>query len=336
MDKANIMYFLDPQVPIKTEIHLLENAVLVPSPIRRNWSIEAGIFDQNGAIFEPAICWHSQRQMATRPPEKMPPEDTIQNVLGTFVFGGLYLDHFVHFLCESTSRLWAAEYIGEKIDKLLFFSLKGGRGDPVKKRFQEWSFFNPQNWTPEIIRKPLRVEKLYVPKQGFGPQKLLGAAPEYRNFTRSCLNKNWTDTGHQRLYISRSKINPQKGGIVGEERLEELLQKQGYHIFHPQDHSLDSQLAHYASANQIIGGDGSPFHLIAMSPNPEKTICVIQRRPTVDYLHIVGHLQAFGITNAFTVVGTGRGWSPGNLSRAGRSLNGVISLRTVSQCLAKV
>lgn len=72
------------------------------------------------------------------------------------------------------------------------------------------------------------------------------------------------------------------------------MKKAGYHVFHPQKHSLEEQCARYRASSHIVGADGSAFHLAPFAMKPGTTIGLIQRRrrPEV-YSALTTQIRAF-------------------------------------------
>jgi len=129
-----------------------------------------------------------------------------------------------------------------------------------------------------IVKPAARFENLVVPGQGLGLGTISTGTPELRHSFNSRLCAAVEPSGPAKLYVSRSKLSPQSSGILGETTLETQLSNDGYTIFHPQDHSLRSQIAHYRGAEKIIIADGSAGHLVALVCRPDQKIAYIVRR----------------------------------------------------------
>lgn len=66
---------------------------------------------------------------------------------------------------------------------------------------------------------------------------------------------------------------------MGETFIEQGLQRAGYQIMRPEDHSLTDQIAAYRQAEQIILSESSALHLMAIYCGPNTKIALIKRRP---------------------------------------------------------
>lgn len=86
-------------------------------------------------------------------------------------------------------------------------------------------------------------------------------------------------TSSGRVYVSRSRLAPDRGHYLQERVLEAALQRNGYRIFHPQEHPLAEQIEVLATAGQLIFADGSAAHLWSLGAQGGQDVAVILRRP---------------------------------------------------------
>ena len=84
-----------------------------------------------------------------------------------------------------------------------------------------------------------------------------------------------------------------KGGIINEQRLERLLEAEGYTAVHPERLSLREQFSIFKGARNILGLDGSAFHVLGYVANPDQRAGIIIRRSSPAYHHIAEHLRGF-------------------------------------------
>jgi hypothetical protein len=231
-------------------------------------------------------------------------------------------------LTETLARLWALHHAGD-VEGIVVFPLDPAGGDDLAR---EALALLGVALPVVAVTGALRVDALVVAPQGMGAGDLMGGTPEFRDFVRRRIGAERDEALPRRLYISRSRNRAERGSILGEARLEAHLAAEGYTIFHPQDHGLAAQAAHYASAEAIVGPDGSPFHLVAFAARTDARAAVLKRRPGREWAMLAEHLRRFGIRDAVAVGGTG-GWAPGGLRRAGLSVTGEISFAAVHAAL---
>ncbi|MEN8833806.1 glycosyltransferase 61 family protein [Pacificibacter sp.] len=274
-----------------------------------------------------SACYIDENRNPTGKPSPKLTEDA-EHRPGNWLFGGRYDLRFGHFLVESVARLWALDYIDVPISGVVYMP-----GRPLKA-------FNPKRLvsrgralydlfdglpSPEIISKPTRFETLFIPPQGCGAGELAVGCPEFRYFARKRFTKRVAPNGDDKLYISRSAMLSSPGQIVHEKLLETQLERDGFSIIHPQNHSIDEQIARISAAQIIVGVEGSAFHLVAYAANQNCKIGVIRRR---DKNHgIINHCRAFHGARAIDLDAFEYGFvAPGSKHAIGNAVLDFVSL----------
>lgn len=273
----------DPDQPLVGDIEVLENAIVVPAAPgdARGIARNGGVLKSDGSWSAMGTAWRSSAHPVLCPTDQ-PLEEEIENISGTYLYGGMLYGHFGHFLCESTARLWALDHVDMAIDGIIFIP-KRIPGWPAKKIRHHAKFFAAlglDTVNMHASSTPVRVERLIVPPQGFGTRDMIEGAPEYRQYMKENLGADIAADGPKKLYISRSELFSKRGSILGEKTLEKHLIAQGYTVFHPQQHDIDVQIAHYKAASVIVSLDGSALHLAAYLAQPDQKIAVLNRRPS--------------------------------------------------------
>lgn len=291
-----VSHVFDPQAALKPGVETIENAVIVPWGKEQSKGIArpAAVFYADGTLCETAVCYRSVGRETTLP-TAFPAEDEItETVDETVLFGGIGYGHFGHALCESLGRLWPLDDPDYEIDSVYFMP-------KVQKTWVK----NALNGLTPLLRTldvkqrafasntPIRVKRLIVPPQGFGVHEMILGAPEFRRFMRNRLKADAPhDTGHK-IFISRSKLYGKRGRILQEVEIEEHLQAEGYEVFHPQEHNLQTQLDTYRSAGTVISTDNSALHLAAFVLSKGAKVAILIRRPGGIYKDFVGQLSQF-------------------------------------------
>mgnify|MGYP005829623403 FL=1 len=217
----------------------------------------------------------------------------VNRTQGRHLWGGPLFSHFGHFLTESLSRLWAVRDSGVQS---IVFSPK----DPGRKRQDRLPDHQDLllkclhiDLPVRIVHEPEEFEDLLIAGPGFGLGPMAAGTPEFREFLRAIAVPS-DMTGRKRLYLSRSALPEKAGSILAERHLEQLLERQGFKIYHPQQHSITEQFATFRAARQIIGPDGSAFHLAGFVTDPGQSFTIIKRRSAPDHANIVDQLVAMG------------------------------------------
>lgn len=247
----------------------------------------AGVFDASGALLEVGHCHRYQGGRITVAPEA-PTETPTERLEGKWLFGGLFYGHFGHFLCETTSRLWALDLLPD-VDGIVFYPKQRLTHEARQFRHQK-PFFDALGLSDTTIRapqKPVVIEKIALPPPAFGIGELIAGRPEYRRYMHGNLGAGVAPEGAADIYVSRARLPSKRGSILLEARIEALMRDAGYTVFHPQEHDLPAQIAQWKAARRIVSFDGSALHLAAMLVAPDTKIAILNRGPShniEDYL----------------------------------------------------
>ena len=191
----------------ENDIVLIENALVVP-PAADNTTRQqrSGVLTHDGEFVGNSISWNTSTSQVNRTPD-IPDSDTVEALPGTWMFGGISYGHFGHFILESLSRIWALDEVGDKIDGIVFTPK---RSNPNCQRVLE--VYGPLiralgiEVRGHVTNTPVRVEKLYVPRQGIGMSDLTLGSQKFRDRVRSAAGKQTEAKGAERIYISRSRL----------------------------------------------------------------------------------------------------------------------------------
>ncbi len=252
----------------------LSDAVVVP-PDESAFVQPAGVLTRDGDYCPEGALWRKFRPLTTQP-EK--PKVRPAKLSGRWLWGGVLWAHFGHFLVESSARLWALEHVEGPIDGVLFMPKRPKVGDTVRGFQREFVGLMAPDLPIRVATEPTEVEELIVPGQGFGLGKITQGTSNFRDAIHNRFACDVEPDGASKIYISRSALGISKGGLLGEERLEELLIKQGYDIFHPEKYDLRTQVSRYKAAKHVVAADGSALHLFAMVGRSDQKVAMILRR----------------------------------------------------------
>ncbi|MEO0746269.1 MAG: FkbM family methyltransferase [Pseudomonadota bacterium] len=250
----------------------------------------SGVQTADGADVPTAAHWRNTRRV-TMPFD--PPDDLGNPLEGRWLWGGVLYWNFAHFVAESLGRLWALDALDQPVNGIVYVPRRGGtRGGLLS--FQKGLFAALGIDLPIVVADgPRTVEELVVPGQGFGLGDITDGTPAFRNYIHARFGADIAPEGPDRLYISRSQLSANRGGLLGETLLEEHLRAQGYEVFSPEAHSIATQIARYKAAKQIIACDGSALHLLAFCARADQDIAMIIRRKSAATTLIERHLTAF-------------------------------------------
>lgn len=301
----------DPNGGWSRQVEILRNATVIP-PSERRFVQEAGILRENGSFCAQGAHWRKSRPLTVKPDA---PEGKLPRLPGTWLWGGVLFRHFGHFLVESSGRLWPLGNLPEHIEGILFIPKSPGADfapEPFHRDFFELAGVHRVYQAD----RALRVDKLYVPGQGFGLGQIIEGTDYARTFFQSRFAQDIAPDGPEKLYISRSKLGRGRGKLLCEDHLDALLADQGYEIFHPQGHDLKTQVARYKAAQQVIASEGSAIHLFAMVARSEQQLAVVARRVSQATGFLLRHVRSFAGIEPVLVNTLHRSWVPENESVA--------------------
>lgn len=299
-----------PEGPFTGTILQLPRALVVPER-EGDARLASGVLLADGRWCKLSKAWI--RAGKTTPAPVLGPDEPVQDLPGRHLFAGHFRRHFGHFLVESTARLWALDHV-PGIESILYLPFRGDsdRGiDTHDAFFDLLGITAPRRADPGV----LRVQDLVVPELGFGWGDRYAGSPAYRDFMRGRL-AHVAAEGSERLYVSRARLRAERGGVLGESLIEEVMARAGFEVFHPERHPIAVQIARYKAARQIVGLDGSAFHLAAFVVRPETQVTMILRRSRANTADYRLQYQSFaGITPA-EVDAIRTDWVSGDADRA--------------------
>ncbi|WP_298973114.1 glycosyltransferase family 61 protein [uncultured Roseobacter sp.] len=265
----------------------LQNAIVFP----HTQDNTCGVLDSDGAFCDFSRGVMGPRRAALEPQPLDP--GTAPVLQGCYLYGGWLRAHFGHFLLESTTRFWALDELADRVDGIIFTQFRSGGVRQARKRYAPFLNILSGGKPLRILRDPTRVENLIVADPGFGHHSRITGSPRYRQYTRAKVAQAVNPEGPERLYVSRSALADNRGGIFGEPVIEEIMRANGYAIFHPQDHSIPDQLAHYRAARELVCLDGSALHLTAYALQPGARVGMILRRHSALLEGLAKQLELF-------------------------------------------
>jgi Glycosyltransferase 61 len=313
------------------QILTLADACVVP-PVISALVQPAGVLYSDGSYCPEAALWRKYRPITTEPE---PPKKIKQSLEGRWLWGGVLWAHFGHFLVESSSRLWALPSVEDDIQGILFIPKRPKVGSEVRGFHRDFLALFGTDLPIHVAAQPTGVEELVVPGQGFGLGKITEGTRRFRRSVHDRFASDIPAEGAEKIYISRSKLGLGKGGLLGEEQLETLLEAEGYEIFHPQEHSLSDQIARYKAARQVIAADGSALHLFAMVGRPDQEVAMILRRRSGANNLLAKHVESFCARAPLVIGGLRAEWVPSSKQKSSRLSFGELNHQVIGENLAR-
>ncbi len=212
-----------------------------------------------------ALLFRHYKQIEFQAPYLEP----LRQISDKAIFCGNLSNHFGHFILESLARIW---YVKKNPKLKIIWTTN-------KKKYSHWQeeildLLGIKN-EPVFINVPTKISTLILPSPGYIIQTYFA---KRQVLALGEISPQKTIQG-KKLYISRAKlVNGGGGGYSNEKELEKLLMEKGWKIFHPQEHSIRTQLNELSSSEVVLGIEGSAFHLLIFFQRIKSKIFTIARR----------------------------------------------------------
>jgi hypothetical protein len=283
----------------------LQGAKLTPVQQEKDSVYRGGVHDNQGQIVEGAkhVRWggrivHNGANMADF-------EAGSQN-LPPGIYGGIFFNHFGHFLTESLGRLWPVNDDGLKDLPIYVHSMWGSLDlagdDSYHAICMRTLGVDPSRI--KIIGENSIIERLLVPRQRFWYGASGTLDPEFMAFLAKGQQRIEARLGDgelpKKLYVSRTNWSPSRGIAVGEPEFEAFLCENGYTAMCPETMSYRRQLEHYVAADSIIFAEGSASHGCILLPRLRAKVAIVMRREYGARGAVKG--KVFGFVNDVLVI----------------------------------
>ncbi len=267
---------------------VLKDAVICPPDSEGR----CGVLDRDGAFVPYSLDYIRPRKPRVAPDPAVLGQP-LEKLAGRHMFAGPMHPHFGHFLLEATPRLWVLGVDAEPIASVLYIPFGPNSVWRARRAYSPFLQIFCGDRPIDSVRTPTCVEELVVADPGFGHEARMAGSPQYRRFMRDRVAAEVAPDGPERLYVSRSGLPDNRGGILFEQAVEEVMAANGYEIFHPQRHPARTQLARYAAARQLVALDGSALHMAAYALREGSSVAMIARRRSFILPRLANQLTVF-------------------------------------------
>jgi capsular polysaccharide biosynthesis protein len=265
--KYNSAYEIDSRL---LRIDEVRGCIVVPAKKTSQGSslseMQGGVYDCLGNFVEASAQTRSEGRSAVQAYQTQLdlPEAGIRLVEA--VYGGIILDHFGHFLLETTSRLWALTQLPRNLPWIFLIPL----GVSLKQyQIRLLAKIGLSSSRIIIVDQPIAIDKLHIPASGISYHHWVS-----KYYLAPFQNSPGTGTKRfsGRIYLSRSHLHG--GFTVGERELEDYIQNHGWRVLKTDLLSFEDQISLFRSDNMIMGLQGSALHMCLFS------------RPRSDVVHL--------------------------------------------------
>lgn len=199
---------------------------------------------------------------------------------GKWLYAGCLTTHFGHVLAECIHRLWAWDKLSHQVEGVIVLAR------PDMEDINKWpayihtffELFNIPISKIKVVTKLTKVDIVYVPEQG---SSLSSRIPNwYHNWVARLspvVKKLSKKIEYKKVFVSRANYRI-RGRLSGMTALENLLEKNGYYVFKPEEHPIIKQLEVINNAEKIIWEEGSAQHLLELLPRQKAKAFYLARR----------------------------------------------------------
>lgn len=219
-----------------------------------------------------------------------------RHAAGTFIYGGVLMNHFGHVLRDGLASLWFLRQrpdlpvLWHWIDLPVSHDLWPAWLDQV------WRVLGLHRHRHHRIVAPITVDEVILPEPGLMAPDVLHPRQAEALAVRPCA-RPWR--GH-RVWLSRNRLPAKFGKFTREEEVEALLTNRGWTVLHPQEHPVAAQIDVFGTAAVVAGVIGSAFHAVLMAASPRASL-VLVHRPGIEHTYYDAVARARGLRQNYVV-----------------------------------
>ena len=214
-----------------------------------------GVFDMGGKLVKSSLQWRGNNTNCI-------PHGTVRRAGVGFcdcdaVFLGNAYPHFGHFLIEHLNRAWGMDDCPGDNVKYVFVDNKNIGAKPWLFDFMELLGIRRDDVL--ILNQSMRFRRVFIPSQSFNNSGRWWAKQFVIPFDKMRDNAH-VDEVWDKVYVSRARL-PENMRTYGEEKIQHIFEKNGFHIIYPETLPLAQQVAIIGNARVLAGCAGTALHL---------------------------------------------------------------------------
>ena len=211
-----------------------------------------GIFDCNGKLI-PASRQYRKNNAQFIPKKSRRQQSRRMDVDAVFM-GNLY-PHFGHFMLEHLNRAWG---VGENTRGMKYMFIDNrNMGAPQGFVYAFMEMLGVAREDVLIVRENTRFRRVIIPAQSFniGAYASRQFGDAFGRMTQNVpASAKW-----DKIYVSRAKLDG--GKTFGEEHVQRIFERNGFHVIYPETMSLADQVAIMRGCRVLAGCAGTALHL---------------------------------------------------------------------------
>ena len=255
---------------------------------------QGGVFDSEGAFIRGSGLQRGKAQIVTG--KRIAPGAETRVEETHLYIGVLYL-HFGHCLLEGLARIWPLLSGAIPRDTPLAVMEHPNRDPRMLKAWLALLGFPDQRIT--FVNSVTAFSELIIPDPGIVISKhgFPGHVQSLQQaFLGACREAQESKPRSGAVYLSRSKLSPDKRIIIGEQHIESYLSSCGVDIMYPETLALRDQIHALRGYETVIGYVGSAFHNLFFC-EPGVNAIYLCANPPIKTYHIIDEM--LGINGVF-------------------------------------
>lgn len=250
-----------------------------------------GVFDGNGKFVA------ASRQMRGHNCQFIP-RDIPNNVpyvdADVIYFGNVY-PHFGHFLLEHMNRAYGLLQDGMR--NLPIVLVNNQNVNPVPKYIYDLlDALGVSRDKIIILNETTKFRNVYIPHQSFNIP--LYYADEFSK-PFEYMAAQMGGVGYDKIYVSRAKLK--SGRTYGEDGIQEIFAKNGFHIIYPETMPLTEQISFMKNCRVLAGCAGTALHLALFMPRGGTVIQIKRNRVNKDNFDVQNMINSVKNFNSYYV-----------------------------------
>lgn len=194
----------------------------------------------------------------------------------SYIYGGIIIPHYGHFICSSLSRLWYLLEKSAEKSKVLFHAPSRVGTNPPGFILE---FLSAAGLPPDrvvVFERPTWVQRLVIPAPAMIEQSHAHSVARrtFENIGDRLASKRTPKPTAVPIYLSKAALDTGLTRIENEVVLEIELNRLGVEIVYPEKLSIRAQVDLFRSNRSIIGFTSSAFHTSAFAEPSGKRIII--------------------------------------------------------------
>ncbi|MCM1294132.1 MAG: glycosyltransferase family 61 protein [Muribaculaceae bacterium] len=249
-----------------TEIQSVPNGI-IKALERKHGRKTLGVFDENLRPVKSAeLRWDNILLYPQKIANLKKSLHKIPVVNEDVVYLGNTISHFGHFMINTLDRAWSL------VQKKYKVALICTNSEP-RQYHDLLHLMGIDEKDIIIVTESTRFQSVLIPQRGFLHKEFI--SPEWINIFKHISNNVNKTYPYDKIYVSRCKFvntNNPSNLQFGEQKIENIFRKNGYHVIYPEHLSITDQIAYMKNCRSLAGVAGTALHLALFMPDNGQVI----------------------------------------------------------------